>query len=95
MGSTEINFHQPNIILQKALVSNAITYNFETLFKIKPLLVLVEALIEPVAAELVEASKRLRKKANKAGGFDRLSRRRVPILKIDFRACWYIWSKNQ
>jgi len=32
--------------------------------------------VEPVVAELVEASKRAEKKANEAGGFDRLNHRR-------------------
>jgi len=46
---------------------------------------LVEMVVEPVVAELVEASKRPQKKTNEAGGFDKLSNRRIPILKIDFR----------
>jgi len=48
--------------------------------------VLVGAVVEPVVAELVEASKRPQKKANEASSFDKLSNRRIPILKIDFRA---------
>jgi len=36
-------------------------------------LAFVEAVVEPVVAELVEASKRPQEKANKGGGFDRLS----------------------
>jgi len=43
----------------------------------------VEVVVELVVAELVEASKRLQKKANKANGFDRLSHRER---QIDFRA---------
>jgi len=31
---------------------------------------LIEAVVEPVVAELVEASKRPQKKANEDGGFD-------------------------
>jgi len=44
------------------------------------LLVLVETVVEPVVAELVEASKRPQEKANEDGGFDRLSHQGVPIL---------------
>jgi len=36
-------------------------------------------IVEPVVAELVETSKPPQKKANKADGFDRLSRRGLPI----------------
>jgi len=37
------------------------------------LLVLVEEVVEPAVAELVEASKRPQKKANEGSGFDRLN----------------------
>ena len=37
--------------------------------------------VEPVVAELVEASKRPQEKANNNGGFDRLSHRRVLRIK--------------
>jgi len=47
--------------------------------------VIEPVVVELVVAELVEASKRPPEKANRAGGFDRLSHRRVPILKINFR----------
>jgi len=45
------------------------------------LLVLVEAVVELVLAELVEASKRPQEKANEADGFDKLSHRELPIFK--------------
>jgi len=41
--------------------------------------------VEPVVAELLEASKRPQERATEAGGFDRLSHQRPAILKIDFR----------
>jgi len=44
--------------------------------------------VELVIAELVEASKRPQERANEDGGFDRLSHRNLPILKIDFRGHW-------
>jgi len=46
----------------------------------------VEVVVEPVVAELVEASKRPQEKTNEDRGFDRLSHRSLLILKIDFRA---------
>jgi len=50
-------------------------------------LILAEVVVEP---ELVEVSKRPQERANEGGGFDKLSNRSLPILKIDFRgACWF------
>ena len=46
---------------------------------------LVEIVVEPVVAELVEASKRPQKKANESGGFKRVGHQEILILKIDFR----------
>jgi len=37
--------------------------------------------VELVVAELVEASKRPQRKANEAGGFDRLSNRKLPNIE--------------
>jgi len=56
------------------------------LFEIKFILILVEVVVELVVAELVEALKRPQERANADGGFDKLSHRNLPILKIDFRA---------
>jgi len=42
-----------------------------------------------MVAELVEVSKRPQEKANEASGFDKLSNRRIPILKIDFRGLYF------
>jgi len=48
--------------------------------------------VEFVVAEPVEASKRPQEKANKDGGFDKLSHRSLPILKIGF--CVFDGSKR-